>query len=243
MKRRTAAMGATFAMSVGVVALFLYQEQFEQRASGGAPVAVLVADQELPLGTVLTEEMLGARDLPETYVEPRHVPASESARIIGLRVSSAVRANESVLWTDLANSEQRRDLSGLVQDGMRAFTIRTDDTSSFGGLLRPGDRVDVLLTVERGERYEAAAIEQNVLVLAAGHDLGGRSAGSGAAPRRGVNQVTLSVTLDQSQTLALAQQQGDISLVLRNPDDIRVQERLPPRTTDALLETMRTGAL
>lgn len=238
--KRAAMIGATLATTVGVVALILYQERFEQEASGGAPIPVLVAAEDLPLGTVLTDEMLAVRDLPESYVEPRHIPAAEANRVIGLRISSAVRANESLLWTDLANSEQRRDLSALVQDGMRAFTIRADPTASFGGLLRPGDRVDVLLTVEQGGGHETAPIAQNLLVLAAGRDLGGRS--SSATPGE-VNQITLSVTLEQSQILALAQERGEIHLVLRNPDDIQIVERAPAKTSQGLMEAIRSGAL
>ncbi|HJL14931.1 MAG TPA: Flp pilus assembly protein CpaB [Sandaracinaceae bacterium LLY-WYZ-13_1] len=243
MKRRTALIAASVATTLGVVALVLYQERFEERASGGEPVPVLVAAQDLPLGTVLTDDMLGVRDLPESYVEPRHIPAAEADRILGLRVSSAVRANESVLRSDLANSEQRRDLSSLVQDGMRAYTIRADVTSAFAGLLRPGDRVDVLLTVEEGDDAQTAPIAQNVLVLATGRDTGGRLAGARNRRSGDVNQVTLSVTLPQSQTLALGQQRGTISLVLRNPDDIRIIERAPAQTSDALMEAIRSGGI
>lgn len=244
MKRRTALITATLAMSVGVVALVLYQERFERNASGGDPVPVLVAAQDIPLGTVLSDEMLGIRNLPESYVEPRHIPASESERVLGLRVSSAVRATESLLWTDLANSEQRRDLSSLVQEGMRAFTIRADGTSSFGGLLRPGDRVDVLLTIDNGNESQTAPIAQNLLVLAAGQDTGGRPVGTAPATRSAdVNQITLSVTLEQSQTLALGQQRGDISLVLRNPDDIRTVDHAPAKTSQGLMQAIRTGGL
>lgn len=240
MNRRTAFVAALLSTSVGVVALVLYQERFERAASGGPPVSIVVAAQDLPLGTVLREDVLGARDLPEAYVEPRHIPASEAHRILGLRVSSAVRASESLLWTDLANSEQRRDLSGLVDEGQRGFTIRADDTSTFGGLLRPGDRVDVLLTLEQGSTRETAPILQNLLVLATGGDTGGRA--RPAAPGRTANQVTLAVTLAQSQTLALAQQQGQISLALRNPEDIRVVDRMPAKTSEGLREALRTGA-
>ena len=85
--------------------------------------------------------MIGIRDLPAAYVEERHIRAADLQRIIGVRVSMGVKANESLLWTDLATTaQQRRDLSGLVRNGMRAVTIRAPASSAFGGLLRPGVR-------------------------------------------------------------------------------------------------------
>lgn len=242
MRTRTALIAATLAMAVGVVALVLYQERFEAEASGGELIAVVVAAQDLPLGTVLTTDVLGVRDVPEAYREPRHIPAADVERVLGLRISSAVHANESLLWTDIANAEQRRDLSALVQEGRRAFALRTDPASHFGGLLRPGDRVDVLLTTERDQAHETAAIAQNVLVLATGRDTGSRSASSASGGLREADLVTLSVTLEQSQTLALARERGTVSLVLRNPNDIQLVERPPTKTSRALTEATRTGA-
>src|SRR5688572_29806238 len=149
---RKALLAAALAAVAGLVMLFLYMERFKAEATGGAPVGVVFAVQDIPLGTAITKQMVGIRPLPQAYVEDRHVVASDARRIIGVRVSMGVKANESVLWTDLATtSEQRRDLSALVRNGMRAITVRADVTSSFGGLLRPGDRVDVLLTAARSE--------------------------------------------------------------------------------------------
>lgn len=227
-------------MAVAVASLWLYMQRFEEQASGGDPVSVLVATRDLALGTILTDEMLGSRELPASYVEGRHIRASEASRVIGVRVSSGVRANESLLWTDLANSDQRRDLSALVQDGRRAVTIRADATSSFGGLLRPGDRVDVLLTREEDGRTPASApVLQNILVLAAGRDMGGPEVGGGRIGDDRVNQITLSVTLEQAQLLSLAQTQGRLTLALRNPEDIAIVQDVPEKTPEDLFEVQR----
>src|SRR5690606_1595406 len=106
-----------------------------------------------------------------------------------------------------------------------------------------GDRVDVLLTVERsGGELETAPIAQNVLVLATGRDTGGQFE---TEPRStGIpSQITLGVTIEQTQALALAQQRGVIQIALRNPEDIRIVDRLPPETSERLLTAIRSGGL
>jgi pilus assembly protein CpaB len=219
-------------MLVGAVCLLLYMQRFEREASGGALIPIVAARQELPLGTEVTEAMLVVREVPARYVEGRHVQARDLQRILGIPVTSEVHAGESVLWTDLANAEQRRDLSSLVRPGLRAVTIAADSRSTFGGLLRPGDRVDVLVTTERGDQQVTTTILQNALVLATGRDTGdGRREESDAR----ASQVTLGVTLDQGQTLATADAEGTLTLVLRHPADITLVEGLPARTTSDVL--------
>jgi pilus assembly protein CpaB len=250
---RKALLAAALAAVAGLVLLFLYMERFKAEATGGAPVGVVFAVQDIPLGTAVTKQMVGIRPLPQAYVEDRHVLGSDARRIIGVRVSSGVKANESILWTDLATtSETRRDLSGLVRSGMRAITVRADITSAFGGLLRPGDRVDVLLTAARNETVNAEErvtipLLQNLLVLAIGRDTGGEAVLANADPRaaRGLSKsaVTLSATLAQAQILTFAGHRGDLTLILRNPDDIAVVDGLPETTAADILEPERRAQL
>ena len=115
---RTAILAALVAAAVGVGLLLLYMKRFEEEKSGGVPVRVLMARTDIPLGAQITETMLAERDLPSSYVEERHIRAEDAQRIIGIRVSMGVKANSSILWTDLATtSEQRRDLSGMSSIG------------------------------------------------------------------------------------------------------------------------------
>ncbi len=246
---KAALIAAAVAALLGLGMLWLYMKRFEEEASGGAPVAVVMATQDIPLGTTLTEAMLGLRNLPAAYVEERHVRAADVARIIGVRVSMGVKANESLLWTDLATtSQQRRDLSGLVRNGMRAVTIRADTTSAFGGLLRPGDRVDLLITTSRDGTAEGNRVTvpllQNVIVLAVGKDTGMEEVdGRRRSVERRFNEVTLSVTVEQAQILTLADHSGTITLTLRNPDDIAILDGLPETTRSDILEPERRARL
>jgi Flp pilus assembly protein CpaB len=150
-----------------------------------------------------------------------------------------VRANEALLFTDLASMRQPlRQLSNLVPQGMRGFTL-TQGLGALDVLLSPGDRVDVLLVPGRdlsGHDGDGATVllAQNLLVLAVGQDLGDPAEPSGTARSRS-RSVTLSVTVPQSKTLAGAERQGALRLILRNPDDITLNDE--PRHGDVAAAT------
>lgn len=242
-----ALIAAAVAALAGAAMLYLYMRRFEETASGGPEILVVMATQDIPLGAQITREMIGTRPLPSSYVEDRHIRASDAEKILGIRISSGVRANESVLWTDLATTtEQRRDLSSLVRPGFRAATVRADTTSTFGDLLRPGDRVDVALTTVRnpaeGRALVTVPLLQSVLVLAVGEDTGAEDLTGGQRTRR-YQQVTLSVTVEQAHILTLAAAEGTLSLTLRNPDDIAILDGLPETTREDILEPQRRARL
>ncbi|MBK8697029.1 MAG: Flp pilus assembly protein CpaB [Deltaproteobacteria bacterium] len=244
------------AAALGLVLLLLYKQRFEAEASGGVPVRVLIAVQDIPLGAALSENMMGYRLIPQAYLEDRFIRYSDVRRIIGVRVSNGLRANQTVMWTDLATaSDARRDLSSLVSTGMRAITVRADITNSFGGLLRPGDRVDVLGTLSRtGGENDRVTIPllQNVLVLAAGRDTGGEAqrqtvngTAGGNTPVE-ISQITLSVSMEEAQLLTYAADRGGaggrhtgLTLVLRNPEDIAILEGVPETNIEDIFEPTR----
>jgi pilus assembly protein CpaB len=233
---KKALIAAVVAALLGAGLLFLYMKRYEKEASGGPPVPVVMATQDIQLGAALTKEMIGIRTIPQAYVEDRHIRRSDAQDIIGVRVSNRLKANESVLWTDLATTtQQRRDLSSLVRPNMRAVTIMAQQGSSLGGLLQPGDRVDILLTTFKGGQPVTVPLLQNVLVLAVGSYTGTQNVRSGGQGRS-ANQVTLSVTVQQSAVVTYAQRVGSLSLTLRNPDDIAILEDLPETDRDDILE-------
>lgn len=244
-----AILAAVGAAVLGIVMLGLYMQRFEDEASGGEPILVLTAVQDIPLGVALSAEMIVARELPAAYLEDRHITVADQERVMGVRVVSGIRAGESILWTDLATTtDTSRDLSSLVRNGMRAITIQADQSATFGGLVRPGDRVDVLMTLTRpssgptislDEDRVTIALLQNLLVLAAGQDTGAIQRSATARAPTQMNDVTLSTTVEQAQLLAFSQQRGRLTLLLRHPDDITVIEGLPETTTDDIIEPER----
>lgn len=238
MKKR-ALIVAGITTLVTLLLLFLYLRRFEEDTSGGDRMRLLVVVKPIERNAIITEDMLSEREIPVAYVDSRAVKRGEKAKIIGLRAGNALLANQTLMWTDLAiATDERRDLSSLVQPGSRAVTVRAlGEDSKSGALVSPGDYVDVVSTIQvrGGEDREMQSIVllQRILVLAVGLDttIDTRVAGASDTADRGSKysrdlMLTLSINLQEAQLISLAQDKGKLSVALRNPDDQRIVDGL-----------------
>ncbi len=225
LESRTALAAAAAAALLGAAFLATYMQRFRARVSGGAPVALLTTRMQVPAGTPLADDMLVTHLVPEAYVEDRQVLATEKSRVIGIATSVNLAPNQTLTWTDLTTG--RRDelpLSSRVPSGMRAMSVSLGVKSGLSPLLRPGDRVDVLLTTQTRHRDEDAitvVLLQGILVLAVGDRLTPFQEGSSASIR---DSVALLVSLDQATLLTHARRSGELSLALRKSDDLEINE-------------------
>lgn len=233
---RTALISALTVAGVTIAMFGLYMKKFELDAEGGSPLEVVMVTSDVPLGQPLSTSALGTRSLPEAFVQDRHILAADRERVVGIRVSTQLRANQTLLWSDLATaSSARRDLSALLRTGMRALTLKANTSSAFGGLLRPGDRVDVLLTANTpgtsalGGGRVTVSLLQSILVLAVGVDTGGPDQAQAEEVRANSQgfDVSIAVTLEQATLLTHARDRGPLQLVLRNPGDEVPVEGVP----------------
>lgn len=229
MIRRPLILSAT-AFLLGALLVHFYLRRLEAEISGGARIEVLVAATDLSPGHVLTEADVMTRRVPEAYVDGRRIRGAERRDVLGVPVTIAVDRGDALLWSDVAGTNGKgRQLSELITEGKRALTV-TSKLNLFEGLLRPGDRVDVLLTISDETGPATYTLLQHVLVLSVGGDLGGVD----AEPSRDGGSVNLSVDMDDAHTLVRAEQKGRLRLVLRNPNDVAVlpspsPPRAPPR--------------
>jgi len=236
---KRALFAALIVACLGGFLLYVYLRRFEQEKSGGALVEMLVALKPIEPGTLLNEDVLATRLVPQAYVENRAVRNSERSRVIGLRVAIPIQAQQTIMWTDLAiTADDRRDLSSLVQPGMRAVSIRATSEDKSFAMIRPGDRVDVIATVSQpGEQRASVVLLQNILVLAVGLDTGTES--GAARPVREMRDyiLTLSLNIPEAQLLALTVERGRISVAVRNPNDVRVTEGISDMTSSAVTDS------
>jgi len=232
------AMLASLAIAVfGFALLTVYVRQFQREAAGGNPVELLAMRQDVAAGVPLTDQMLVVRTLPENYLEDRQVLVSDLPRVLGVRASIGLTANQTLLWTDLATTpHDRGSFSSRIPRGMRAMSIAAVGRRAFSNLMRPGDRVDVLLTKAKPgpeEKVVTLPLLQNLLILAVGSNF---SATDEEASAGRSDSIALLVTLDQASLLAQARRDGTLSLVLRNEDDLEINEGLAETDDSDVLE-------
>jgi pilus assembly protein CpaB len=222
----------------GVVLLVIYMRRFEEDVAGGRRVSLIVAVTPIARGKPISADMLGTRDVPIAYADDRSIRVSERDKILGLRATSNIPVQQTVAWTDvIAVNDDQRALSALVQPGNRAMPIRVSFEEEIP-LIRPGDFVDVLAVYN--DTRAAAVVLQRVLVLASGRD----TSNDPSADKRANNgmkatTITLSVSLAEGQLLALAMQRGQLTVVVRNPQDQTIAEAPPELSPSTLNDLQR----
>ncbi len=201
-----------------------YLSALEREARGGDRVQVLVTKRNVAAGAALLDEDVAVRDVPASCVDERRVLAKEKQSALGVPVTTALSTGAGLLWSDLTSGESRgKRLSSLVTEGRRIVSV-THKSSTFDGLLEPGDRVDVLLTTTEQGAPVATPLLENLLVLSVGGALPGAS---DAGKRSSGDSVALSVTTSEALVLTAAESRGRLRLILRNPSDLEVQPPAP----------------
>ncbi|HEY3395801.1 MAG TPA: Flp pilus assembly protein CpaB [Lacipirellulaceae bacterium] len=183
-------------------------------------VQIYVAKHNINLGDPINKEMVVLEDWPKNKV-PRGV-ISSLEELENRRPRSAIIEGEPILEAKLLAPGEVADPIGAIPKGMRLKTISVDAEKSAGGLLRPGDRVDVQLFVRKDQRtgIETATskvILQNIRVFAVDQTV--QRAADGADERTIAKTVSLMLTPEQASKLTFAEQVGEVSLIPRNPDD------------------------
>jgi len=181
-----------------------------------ASVFVAVAAENLPTGTRLTRDHIKIVGWPKD--SPVNGAFASPDALVGRGLIQPVNVNEPLTETKLAPVEAGAGLPPSIPPGMRALAVRVNDVISVAGYTVPGTRVDVLVTLNRGDQSVSRAVVSNVQVLTAGTFRDSEQAKDGKPISSTV--VTLMLTPDDAERITLAQSLGSIMLVLRNPLDV-----------------------
>ncbi len=252
---RTALFGLGALLVAGITAGLVksviggYQEQLAAVSASPASRSVVVAARDLAPGVPLVAEDLALEAVPEALLAAGDSYA-DPEDLLGATPLERVLAGEVVRVERLTGEGANSTLNGLIAPGARAVTVLTDRAAGVGGLLRPGDRVDVIVTIRPdtnalGADWVTETVLQGVRVLAVDDDvLGAQSteeeqetARSSRAPRPSSRKVlvTLEVLPDEAEKMALGTSRGDIHLSLRSRDDDEILAGRGPLVTNALI--------
>jgi len=175
-------------------------------------VGIVVALVDIPIGTTINANQVAITAWPKDLY-PKDSFADPNS-VVGRAVRRDFLRGEPIVASKLVPTDKGGGLlSFLVPEGKRAFTIRVNEVVGVGGFIVPYTRVDVILTttpVSGSEKISKIVLE-NMQVLAAGQIVEQKE----NKPIT-VNTVTLSVTPEEAEKLALAGNDGVIQLVLRN---------------------------
>jgi len=237
MKRQTIiALGV--AIVLGLIAVLLantYLSGRERQLAQSPEGMVRIAVASLPLGygADVTPDKVKFVNYPATSLPPGTFRSMaellpQGKRRVALRT---IQVNQPLLAADLSGEGQNASIAALLPDGMRAATVRINDVSGVAGFVKPNDTVDVLITRQpigggEGTGQVTDVLLQNIRVIAMDQD----AAGADGKPVLS-RTTTLEVTPVDAQKLALGQQLGTLSLVLRKPGE---EQNIPSVETVSL---------
>lgn len=210
----------------------LMQQSGTTTTVAAATQPVVVAAIDLQLGTALKKEDMTTLSFPEGTAPAGSFAKPEEILERGLIVP--VVKNEPILAAKLAPKEAGAGLPPVIPEGMRAVSVRVNEVVGVAGYVLPGTRVDVVATASptsNTAETTSKVILSNMQVLTAGTRL--EQDQKDGQPMQ-VTVVTLLVTPEQSERLALASTEGKIQLALRNPLDQTAPETPGIRTAGLL---------
>jgi pilus assembly protein CpaB len=217
------------------------EEAFKQLY--GVEKAVVVAKKNIKELDILDESNLTLINVPTKFVQPGSSPTINDFK--SALAIAPINEGEQITRTKVTMLGARTGLARQIAVGKRAVTIRVNDESGVAKLLKPGDRVDVLSTIDpsgSGNKLflETRTILQDVLILATGKFVTNTVPGIYESDpfkqesKTKINlqeytqfaNITLEVDPFQAQKLVFATKNLDIYLSLRNNDDNMKEEGL-----------------
>ena len=250
---------------LGIIAIVMtktYLDQQRQEAEAQAKkslaqmqadqTVVLVAKQDIPGGSVIESNMIDSAIVPNQFIQPQ--AATSIDRVLGMITLAPFSKGEQVSLSKLSKARKESGggggggLAGNTPAGKRAISIPVDSISSVSGMVRPGDYVDVIATLQiptqgaDGQVVGQVAVVplfQNVLVLAVGQNIGSvaRTADRYAEGEASSAStlITLALAPQEVNLIAFVQEQGKMRLTLRSPADGNV-EPVVPASWDTLFQ-------
>ena len=179
---------------------------------------VAVAKVPIALGSKIIPEQIMVVQFPKESTPDGAFDTPE--KLAGRVAVVNIAAREPITESRLAAEGTAAGLSAVIPEGYRAMTVKVDDAAGISGFIMPGSLVDVVVTIDpQGMSHQdpvSKIVLQNIKVLANGQNI---DKPENEREANSVKAVTLQVTPEQAEKLALAATEGKLQLVMRNQVD------------------------
>ncbi|MBI2863989.1 MAG: Flp pilus assembly protein CpaB [Chloroflexi bacterium] len=239
MRQMSGKFALVLALGFGLTASLMVWVYLKNATKATLPVemaSVVVAAADLPPRTLLTKEMLRLQMMPVDARHPRAFTAID--KVEGKVTRLAITGGEQVLDSKVFAEREESGLAFVIPPNKRAVSVGISEVIGSGGLIVPGDRVDVVAVFDsqKAGKDMATVVLQDVEVLAVAQMILGEEpvslvtklnqqngflGQSNEQPRAdpkaqpAAKSVTLAVAPDEAQRLILAEEKGKIRLALR----------------------------
>ena len=175
---------------------------------------VFIATADISPGTALSGTAVKPVIWPQAVIPPNC--ASSMRELENRVVKVPIPQGNPVLFSMLAPEGTAAGLSGILDDGKRALTVKVDEVTGVAGFIHPGDHVDVLMDIsmkgEGKQEHFSKTILHDITILTTGQIWEQKGDNKPIV----VNTVTLELSPEQAEVLNLASNNGKIRLALRN---------------------------
>jgi pilus assembly protein CpaB len=241
-------LGLLLASLAALLVLGMAQQSQQQAAQQIKQVYVVTIGRDVPENTILSPDMLAVKAFPADFAPAGAVATVEEAT--GKYAAGRLFKDTVLLRSQLSSAKRALDLASNLPPGKVAFWLAMPDLIASAGGLKPGDRIDLLLTVNLADGdkkfYSTQTTLQNVEVysvgtvqeaiesgaLPAGTSTAvqaGQTAGRGLGGAAGRGNPALVVLVDHQDAVILKfvkdaeqGQAGIIDIVLRSADDAQI---------------------
>jgi pilus assembly protein CpaB len=185
----------------------------------GELVNVSVAVTDLSWGTIIKPEMV--KTVPFLKGSLTGFIA-DPAKAAGRVVITPIKADEPIFESRLAPTDiTKGGVAAVISQNKRAMAVKVDRVKGVSGFIHPGNRVDVVATFKRASAAMPVTMTvlENIPVLATGTDTEIKEIKGKQEKPVEVDVITLEVSPEEAEVLALASAEGKLQLSLRNFSD------------------------
>jgi len=217
--------------AIAAYSLLIYLKGQEKKVEEAvATEKIVVAAGQIDIGKPIIITQLKTADWPKANV-PQGAFLSTEQVVNRVSLQTFV-PNEPIIESRLIPKEGPISvLTYKIPEGHRAMTVAVDQVSGVAGFINPGNMVDVVLTTQSSQTQQPLSkiVLQNVPVLAIAQAVENREGKAIVVPT-----VTMDVTPEDAEKLAIASTQGKLQLVLRRFEDKSVVKTMGATVTKVI---------